>query len=117
MHAFSWAIPDRRFAYWVKDKRLFFYCLSGANIAGYVIGITLGLTMYFVSHSGMMKYMGVSICLFTIFDKTIMMIMFIINYITLSHRFDYEKIPYGVTPEKPEPHHKNKHQSKKNQKK
>ena len=100
LHAYSWAIPDRRYAYWVKDKRLFFYVLSGFNILLYVLGITLGIIMYLVSPSGMIQFMGISIALFTILDKTFMVIMFIINYITLSHRFDYERIPYSFRPDK-----------------
>ena len=50
--------------------------------------------MYLVSPSGMIKFMGVSIMLFTLLDKTIMVAMFIINYITLAKRFNYEDIPY-----------------------
>ena len=98
LHAYSWAIPDRRFAYWVKDKRKFFYIVSGANIFFYFLGIIIGSMMYTTSDSGMIKFMGVSIMLFTILDKTIMVIMFSINYINLAHRFDYESIPYNYDP-------------------
>ena len=98
MHAYSWAIPDRRFAYWVKDKRMFFYIISGANILFYIFGIIVGSLMYTASNSGMIKFMGVSVMLFTILDKTVMVAMFIINYVNLAHRFDYERIPYNYDP-------------------
>ena len=65
--------------------------------------------MFSVFKSGMMQYIGMSMFLFTLLDKTVMTIMFIINYITLAHRFDYEKIPYGVIPQHKDRSHKRNH--------
>ena len=98
LHAYSWAIPDRRFAYWVKERRNFFYVWSGLNILFYFMGIGLGSFLYMTRPSGVEKFTGVSIVVFTIFDKTLMVIMFITNYFTLRGRFDYEEIPYGFDP-------------------
>ena len=53
LHAYSWAIPDRRYAQWVSDKRSWFYALSAANIIWFLCGIFGGTYMYNTSRDGM----------------------------------------------------------------
>ena len=94
LHGFSWAIPNRSYAYWIKDKSVFFYVLSGLNIIGYVCSIAAGILMYTTSsNTGLVKFFGVSLLFYTLISQSLMIVMFTMNYISLSRRFDYEEIP------------------------
>ena len=94
MHAYSWAIPDRRYAKWVKEMRPFFNFMSGLNIAFYLAGIFGGGYLYHNSKDGIKQFMGVSCIAYTLLSQSLMIIMFIVNHMTLSGRFDYENEPY-----------------------
>ena len=94
LHAYSWAIPDRRYAKWVKDMRPFFNFMSGLNIAFYFAGVFGGGYLYHSSKDGMKQFMGVSCVAYTLLSQTLMMIMFSVNHMTLSSRFDYEQNGY-----------------------
>ena len=93
LHAYCWAVPDRRFAYWVKDKKAFFMFLAILNMAGYCISIFIGSYLYAESRKGLVDgvvgYFGVGLIGFTM-SQTPMMVMLSITMVTLSHRFDYE---------------------------
>ena len=52
LHAYSWAIPDRRYASWIKEHRSFFYFLSTLNIIWYMMGLVGGVYMYSHSRDG-----------------------------------------------------------------
>ena len=52
LHAYSWAIPDRRYAKWVKEMRPFFNFMSGLNIIFYLAGIFGGGYLYHNSKDG-----------------------------------------------------------------
>ena len=68
MHAYSWAIPDRRYAKWVETKRNWFYMMSGANIIFFLCGIFGGAYLYNYSRDGMLQFMGVSFICYTVFS-------------------------------------------------
>ena len=94
LHAYSWAIPDRRYETWVKQRMYWFYGLSSLNILFYVCGIVFGAYLYIYSKDGMMQFMGVSYLAYTLLSQTLMIIMFCINYKTLHVRFAKEREPY-----------------------
>ena len=94
LHAYSWAIPDRRYAKWVSDRRYWFYGVSGLNILFYMMGIVGGIYTYNSSKDGILQFMGISCVMYTVLSQSLMMGMFAVNYYTLSIRFDYEKYPY-----------------------
>ena len=60
IHAYSWALPDRRYAKWVKERRNWFYGVSGLNILFYFIGIFGGMYTYSSSKDGILQFMGIS---------------------------------------------------------
>ena len=66
LHAYSWAIPDRRYASWVKYRRSWFYGLSGLNVAGYLGGLAGGVYIYNYSLNGMVQFTGASIIAYTL---------------------------------------------------
>ena len=102
LHAYSWAIPDRRYASWVKGMTRWFYGLSFLNIMFFMTGVFGGLYYYAASHDGIKQFMGISIASYFIMSQGLMMGMFAVNYYTLSHRWDYESNPYpGPTDFKP----------------
>lgn len=94
LHAYSWAIPDRRYADWIKKQRSFFYGLSGLNVIWFLMGIFGGAFMYFESRDGIVQFMGVSCFLYTVLSQGLMMCMLMVNYATLRKRFEYEQVPY-----------------------
>ena len=94
LHAYSWAIPDRRYAHWVKERRNWFYFASMANIVFYFAGIFGGLYLYVESTDGIKQFTGFSCIAYTFISQTLMVIMFAVNYYTLARRFDYEKNGY-----------------------
>ena len=53
LHAYSWAIPDRRYAAWVKQLKPWFDFVSSINILFYMLGIFGGGYMYHSSPDGM----------------------------------------------------------------
>ena len=65
-----------------------------ANIAFYLVGIFGGLYFYFQSSDGIKQFMGFSVVAYTLISQTLMMVMFSVNYYTLSRRFAYEKNGY-----------------------
>ena len=93
LHAYAWAVPDRRYADWCKDKRVFFYFLAIVNMTGYVLLIVLGSYLYQEARHGKMDgmagYFGVAISVYTLVSQTPMIVMLSITMITLPHRFDY----------------------------
>ena len=90
LHAFSWAIPDRRYAAWVKKRCYWFYGVSSLNVVAYMIGIFGGLYLYKTSKDGLWQFTGISCLLYTFMSQSLMMLMFGVNYYTLSTRFAYE---------------------------
>ena len=94
LHAYSWAIPDRRYAQWVKDNRNWFYFLSTLNIAFYSCGLVGGMYLYLQSSDGVLQFTGVSCMAYTLLSQSMMMLMFAVNHTTLSTRFEYERNPY-----------------------
>ena len=94
LHAYSWAIPDRRYAKWVQEKRNWFYGISGFNIFLYLMGVCGSIFVYNSSTNGMSKHTAFACLSYTLLSQTIMVIMFTVNYTTLQHRFDYEKNGY-----------------------
>lgn len=68
LHAYSWAIPDRRYAAWIQEHRSFFYGLSALNIIWYLMGMIGGIYMYNSSKDGIIQYMGVSCVAYTFFS-------------------------------------------------
>ena len=94
IHAYSWALPDRRYAKWVKERRNWFYGVSGLNILFYFIGIFGGMYTYSSSKDGILQFIGISCALYTLLSQSMMIAMFAVNYYTLSVRFEYEKQPY-----------------------
>ena len=98
LHAYSWALPDRRYADWCKDKRVFFYFLAIVNMTGYVLLIVLGTFLYQEARHGKMDgmagYFGFAISVYTLVSQTPMIAMLSITMITLTHRFDYQQRPY-----------------------
>ena len=99
LHAYSWALPDRRYADWCKDKRVFFYFLAIVNMTGYVLLIALGSFLYQEARHGKMDgmagYFGFAISVYTLVSQTPMIVMLSITMITLTHRFEYQKRPYS----------------------
>ena len=93
LHAYSWAVPDRRYADWVKDKRVFFTFLAIVNYVFYIGMIVLGSYLYGEARSGKMDgmfgYFGYALVVFTIVSLTPMMVMLSVTLATLVHRFDY----------------------------
>ena len=87
LHAYSWAIPDRRYAAWVMRNRTWFYTMATLNIIAYGIGIFGGLYLYQKSSSGMLQFTGVCCFTYTVMTQTLMMIMFAVNFYTLDSRF------------------------------
>ena len=94
LHAYSWAIPDRRYETWIKQRRFWFYGLSGCNILFYACSIIFGFYLYLYSKDGMMQYMGASLLAYTFLSQTLMVFMFSVNYVTLRTRFAKERTPY-----------------------
>lgn len=94
VHAYSWAIPDRRYAQWIQNSRNWFYLISGANIIFFLCGIFGGVYLYNTSRDGMVQFMGVSFVAYTFFSQIFMMIMFSVNYRTLRTRFAYQENGY-----------------------
>ena len=91
LHCFTWAIPDRRFSEWVKQKKTWFYVFAILNMVAYVVGLLLGSLMYFLHPDGMVQYLGLAIGLFQAGACTLMMVVLIVSMLTLRHRFDYEE--------------------------
>ena len=94
LHAYSWAIPDRKYAYWVQQHYGWFIGLSGLNIMFYLLGLSGGAMLYRSSSDGLMQYMGVSCVMYTFLSQTLMILMFAVNYTTLRQRFAYEENGY-----------------------
>ena len=103
LHAYSWAIPDRRYAAWIKEHRSLFYGLSGCAFIWFMMGIFSGTYMYTQSRDGIVQFTGVSVFAYTIMSQGMMMLMLMVNYKTLSTRFAYEKEPYHGKKEWPPP--------------
>ena len=103
LHAYSWAIPDRRYAAWIKEHRSLFYGLSGCAVIWFLMGIVSGAYMYTQSRDGIVQFMGVSCFAYTIMSQGMMMLMIMVNYTTLRTRFAYEKVPYHGRKDWPPP--------------
>ena len=103
LHAYSWAIPDRRYAAWIKEHKSLFYGLSSMNVIWFLMGIFGGIYMYSSSRDGIIQFMGVSCFAYTILSQGMMMNMFMVNYMTLKTRFAYEDVPYHGRKEYPAP--------------
>jgi hypothetical protein len=98
MHAYAWAVPNRQYASWVKDKRTFFTFLAIVNMAIYFCSIVLGSYLYECSRKGttdgVVGYFGVAIMFTSVTANSLMMVMLGLTLYTLVHRFDYELRPY-----------------------
>ena len=93
LHAYSWAVPDRRYTQWVQDTAPFFVFLSVLHMVGYVCGIAFGSYLYAESkkgvYDGVLGYFGYALTVFTLVAQTPMMVMLSITFATIAHRFDY----------------------------
>ena len=87
MHAYLWALPDRRYSEWVKDKQTWFIVFAIINLSLYLIGIVLGLVMYFVSNDGMIQFTGIGLIAFQLFANTFMVVCVTLAFINLKGRF------------------------------
>ena len=94
LHAFSWAIPDRRYAEWVQGKSNWFYFCSTLNIIFFAMGMFGGSYLYANSKDGILQFTGISCVAYTFLSQSLMMLMFTVNYHTLSTRFQYQEAGY-----------------------
>ena len=68
LHAFSWAIPDRKYAEWVQNKSNWWYFVSSLNILFFMMGIFGGAYLYNSSPDGIMQFTGISCITYTLFS-------------------------------------------------
>ena len=105
---YSWAVPDRRYTAWVKDKKTFFMFLAICNMVMYGLMIIGGTYLYELARvgkaDGMIGYLGYALVVFTLCSQTPMIVMLIITMITVGKRFDYENVPYQAPMFRPKPH-------------
>ena len=76
LHVFAWAIPDRRYSYWVKQRKNYFYWFAGTNMLLYFILMVTGSILYMYSHDGLLNFIGLSIASFQLVACTPMIIVF-----------------------------------------
>ena len=67
---YSWAVPDRRYTAWVKDKKTFFMFLAICNMVMYGLMIIGGTYLYELARvgkaDGMIGYLGYALVVFTL---------------------------------------------------
>lgn len=83
IHAYSWAIPDRRYTSWIHKHQTTFYTLAILNLVVYVAGISGGLCMYFGSDDGIFSLLGLSVVCFQLCSCTPMVVCIIWSMICL----------------------------------
>ena len=98
LHAFSWAIPTRRFMYWTHKRATFYYILAGLNMFIYLAAIVIGIILYFGSDYGLINFIGASLVTYQLFACTPMIAMVVLSIIALSFQQKYEDYRGTLTP-------------------
>ena len=113
LHAFSWAIPTRRFMYWCHKRATFYYWLAGFNMFLWLASMILGTILYFASDYGLINFIGASMVTYQLFCCTPMVAMCILSIVALTFQQHYEdyRAKYRTSDERYKG--KGKHESKK----
>ena len=74
LHAFCWAIPDRRYTAFVVRNRIVFGALATINVLAYFGFIAGGLYLYKKSVDGIVQMLGLSLACFQLGANSLMMV-------------------------------------------
>ena len=74
LHAFCWAIPDRRYTAYVKKNAYLFFTLAFVNLAAYFLLIYFGISTYAHNVDGLAQMLGLSVAVFQIIACTPMVL-------------------------------------------
>ena len=74
VHAYCWAIPDRRYFQYVHDHQNIFWTLVSFNSIGYLAGIIGGLACFYSSLDGLAQIWGFSMACYQFVVCTPLMI-------------------------------------------
>jgi hypothetical protein len=89
LHAFCWAIPDRRYTSYVIKHSHIFGLLAFVNIFGYFSLIAGGIYTYTHSKDGLAQLLGFSVASFQLAACTLMVVTVFKSWVVLRSKVQY----------------------------